>query len=129
MAWMNQEKKKIIATALKEVFKDYKIKYSLKVLHHSSISLTIREGDVDFISNWEKINQMIANGNYLQVNQYWIESNFSGIVKDILLKVDEAMRSADWYDKSDAMVDYFETAYYYDIRIGAWDKPYKLLAQ
>jgi len=30
-----------------------------------------------------------------------------------------------WYDNSDAMTDYFDTAYYTNIRIGKWDKPYK----
>ena len=27
-------------------------------------------------------------------------------------------------DSSDAMTDYFDTAYYTNIRIGKWDKPY-----
>ena len=38
----------------------------------------------------------------------------------------EALKSADWYDKSDAMTDYFNTAYYVDVNIGKWDKPYSL---
>jgi dipeptide/tripeptide permease len=37
------------------------------------------------------------------------------------------MKSADWYDKSDAQVDYFNTAYYYDVNVGSWNKPYKLV--
>lgn len=129
MAWMNQEKKAKINAALKQALKDYKIKYSLRVSHYSKIILTIREGDLDFVSNWQETNQKIADREYLQVNQYWIDSHFSGIVKDVLLKIDEAMRAADYYDKSDAMVDYFETAYYYSVNIGEWNKPYKLISQ
>ena len=34
------------------------------------------------------------------------------------------MKGNKWYDKSDAMVDYFDTAYYVDINIGKWNKPY-----
>ena len=34
------------------------------------------------------------------------------------------MKGNKWYDKSDAMVDYFDTAYYIDINIGKWNKPY-----
>ena len=34
------------------------------------------------------------------------------------------MKGNKWYDTSDAMVDYFDTAYYVDINIGKWNKPY-----
>ncbi len=37
-----------------------------------------------------------------------------------------AMKGADWYDKSDAQIDYFDTAYYYDVNVGSWNKPYTL---
>ena len=30
-----------------------------------------------------------------------------------------------WYDNSDAMVDYFDTAYYTHLNIGKWNKPYE----
>ena len=30
-----------------------------------------------------------------------------------------------WYDNSDAMIDYFDTAYYMDISVGDWNKPYQ----
>ncbi|MFM2015648.1 MAG: hypothetical protein RIQ51_1138 [Bacteroidota bacterium] len=126
MAWMNQEKKAKIAATLKQVLKGYNLKYSLKVAHHSKIIMTIREGDIDFIGNWQETNSQIADRDYLQINNYWIKNHFSGNVAEVLCKIDEAMRSADWYDKSDAMVDYFETAYYYSINVGEWCKPYKL---
>jgi hypothetical protein len=38
------------------------------------------------------------------------------------------MKSAGWYDNSDAQIDYFDTAYYYDVNIGNWKKPYKVEA-
>lgn len=126
---MNQEKKAKISAALKQALKDCKLKYSLKVCHHSKIILTIREGDIDFVGNWQEKNEKVADRDYLQINQYWIESNFSGAVKDILLKIDEAMRAAEYYDRSDAMTDYFDTAYYYSINVGEWCKPYKLVSQ
>ena len=37
-----------------------------------------------------------------------------------------ALKGADWYDESDAQVDYFNTAYYVDINIGQWKSPYIL---
>ena len=39
-----------------------------------------------------------------------------------------AMKGNMWYDNSDAMTDYFDTAYYIDINAGKWNKPYKLAA-
>jgi hypothetical protein len=35
------------------------------------------------------------------------------------------MRSADYYDRSDAQVDYFDTAYYYGVTIGDYNTPFK----
>ena len=40
--------------------------------------------------------------------------------------VNEAIKSADYYDRSDAMVDYFDTAYYFDINIGDYSKPFEV---
>lgn len=123
MAYMNQEKKKKISQCLKEVLGGYKLKYTLKVRHHSAITLTIREGEID----WNQFYNGEPNDRgYWQVNQYWIDKNWNGLAKELLLKINDAMRSADWFDESDAMTDYFHTAYYYDIHIGEWCKPYKL---
>jgi len=127
MAYMNQEKKAKIAAKLKEVLKGVNIKYSLRVRNHSSIVMTIKEGNIDFIKNWEQVNNKSADREYLQVNHYWIKKHFSAEALEVLQKIEEALRSADWYDKSDAMVDYFETAYYYNINIGDWCKPYKVI--
>ncbi len=62
----------------------------------------------------------------LQVNQYWIDEHYTGVSLEFLNKVKGAMMAADYYDRSDAQIDYFDTAYYYDINIGSWDKPYNL---
>jgi hypothetical protein len=35
-------------------------------------------------------------------------------------------KAGDWFDKSDAQVDYFHTAYYIDVNIGKWNKPYQV---
>jgi hypothetical protein len=36
------------------------------------------------------------------------------------------MKGTSWYDNSDIMTDYFDVAYYNNINIGKWDKPYEL---
>ena len=66
----------------------------------------------------------IRKTNYLDVNPYWFQEHFSGVAKEFLSEVMVALKSADWYDESDAQTDYFNTAYYVDINIGKWNTPY-----
>ena len=61
---------------------------------------------------------------YINVNPYWYHEHFSGKSKEFISEALDALKSADWYDESDAQVDYFNTAYYVDINIGKWNKPY-----
>jgi hypothetical protein len=58
------------------------------------------------------------------VNQFWFHEHYDGEAKAFLTEAIDALKSADYYDRSDAMTDYFDTAYYMDINIGRWDKPY-----
>jgi hypothetical protein len=41
-----------------------------------------------------------------------------------LKEIKKALMAAGYYDNSDAMTDYFDTAYYYYINVGKWNKPY-----
>lgn len=116
MAYMNQEKKAVIKAAMDKVLKPRGFKYSLRVNHHSSITCTIQSGPMDFGTDYE------------QVNLYWIDDHYSGPVAAILKECAQALQAAGYYDHSDAMTDYFNTAYYMHLNIGAWDKPYKIIA-
>jgi hypothetical protein len=62
------------------------------------------------------------------VNPYWYNEHFTGDARTIINDVIDGLKSANYYDKSDAMIDYFDTAYYMHLNIGDWDKPYKLEA-
>lgn len=132
MAYMNQAKKAVIKAALDKVLKPAGFKYSLAVKNHMSISCTILAGPLDFIGNFSAvtgdkfINIPGREINNLSVNLYWVNDHFSGIYADILAQCGQALKAADYYDRSDAMTDYFDTAYYMDLNIGRWDKPYQL---
>lgn len=135
MAYMNQEKKALIAPAIKTLLNAYSLKGSLSVENHSTLNLNIKSGSLDFIGNFNDIQttrsmtdwqRVVAKGS-LSVNQYYVEDHYSGEVKEFLIKAVNALKSAGWYDNSDAMTDYFDTAYYFHINIGKWDNPYKLL--
>lgn len=60
------------------------------------------------------------------VNHHYTNEHYKGQQRKVLSAVDEIIRNAgDWYDNSDAMTDYFDTAFYYHIEIGRYDKPHQ----
>lgn len=136
MAYMNQERKATITNALKPILAKYGIKGSLSVRNHSSIVLTLKSGKIDFIANSNRVcgNDFYQvargfrpnTGGYDQVNPYWFQDHYDGLAKKFLTEAFKALKSAGWYDRSDAMTDYFDTAYYVDINIGKWNKPYEV---
>lgn len=141
MAYMNQEKKAKLDPAVRSVLKKFKLKGTLSVRNHSTIVLTISAGEIDFIENfinternpYGRMNksavEYLRRDNCMDVNPYWYHEHFSGVAKDCLEELYSALYSADWYDRSDIMTDYFDTAYYVDIHIGKWNKPYRVTGQ
>lgn len=105
--------------------------------NHSSISLNIKSGKIDFIENYlaENTNRQpmaadnviyIREKRVLNINKYWYQEHFSGKAKKFFDEAFKALKSADYYDNSDAMTDYFDTSYYFGINVGKWDKPYEV---
>jgi hypothetical protein len=138
MAYMNQERKQKIAQALKPVLAKYGVKGTLSVRNHLAICLTLKSGPIDFIANSNRVCgndfYQVARGfkpndtGYDQVNPYHFQNHYDGVAKEFLTEALKALKAADYYDRSDAMTDYFDTAYYYDLNIGRWDKPYVVTA-
>jgi len=138
MAYMNQEKKAKISSLLKPILKKYNVKGSLSVHHHSTITLTLKSGKLDFLSNMNRVcgnsHYQVSNGfkpetrNYIDVNPYWYQNHFDGKVKQFLDDAFKALKSADYYDRSDAQTDYFDTAYYFNIFVGKWNKEYVVVS-
>lgn len=135
MAYMNQDKKRVIKTNLDAIFKPLGIKYSLRVRNHSSIDCTIKSAPIDLLGNfnktlvesdaWKAMPDILKARDNVTVNPYWYQDYFTGEAKELIGKVFEALRSADYYDRSDAMVDYFDTAYYYGLTLGDYKTPFK----
>jgi hypothetical protein len=120
MAYIGQEQKAKIAESIKPLLKKYGLKGSLSIRHHSTVCLKITEGPIDFSGGRADLKD------YIQVNEYHLDSHYTGTALEFLKQAVEALKSADWYDRSDAQVDHFDTAYYISINVGSWDKPYKL---
>lgn len=133
MAYMNQEKKAKIKAALDPIMKEYKLKYSLGVNHHSSIVCNVKSGPIDFIKNHNETMEQRPGGfrngspakEYIDVNEYWFQDHFTGIAKEAIGKIIEAL-NLDNFDHSDSMTDYFHVGHYVHLNIGRWNKPYIL---
>lgn len=118
MAYVNDETKQTVLAALKPIFKKYGIKATVaRGYNYSALKVNISAGDIDF------------GKDYQQVNVYHVDSNYDGVARDFLNEVlDTIKKAGEWYDRSDSQTDYFDTAFYIDINVGRWDKPYKLAA-
>ena len=136
MAYMNQEKKKALAPQIKSVLSKYGVKGSIGVDNYSSLVVTLKEGNIDFIAAANKSNLEYAErtgqrfyevkGNY-QANPYHAMKD-EGIVGKFFGELIDAMNgkgsSIANHDNSDIMTDYFDIGWYLNINVGRWDRDY-----
>lgn len=127
MAFMPQEKKKEIHRELKAALKGFphKLRWSLAVRHHSTLVLTVREGDIDPFADRvpDRWSQPMREEGYVDVNVYHWHRHFTGATFAFLRIVLPILNRGN-FDKSDPMTDYFHVGWYVDVRFGKWDKPY-----
>ena len=145
MAYVSQEMKKDLAPQIKAVLKKYGLKGSIGVRHHSSLVVNIKSGILDLVgaSNRHRIEVAKRRGNepyidnYIQVNENYVSDWMKAIGESKIAKFyDELVaamkgvgsQSVEWYNNSDIMTDYFDRAYYIDINVGQWNKPYEVTA-
>ena len=130
MSYISKEQAAAVRAQLKKEFPN--LKFSVRVDRHSSLSVSIMSGDVDFAP-------VLSDREYTSLNTYRAyEENADYCYNDdqravqpfaaMFNKIVNIMKSQGWYDNSDAMTDYFDTSYYVNLSIGQWDKPYVLKA-
>ena len=135
MAYMNQEQKKQRAPQIKKVLKKYGLKGTIGVRNYSTLYVTIKEGALDFIGAAQKINNKYAEetgtkpvimDNYDTIHHTHADRyrRFDETIANFINELDAAMKGVGYYNNDDAMYDYFDRAFYIDINIGNWEKPY-----
>lgn len=132
MAYVSQELKKSLAPAIKAVLTKYGMRGTIGVRHHSTLVVRLSEGSLDLIGDANSVSQREARygdrvhlvKDYFSVNVYHIKSQHSGECAAFLTELHHAMMRGN-HDRSDVQVDHFDVGWYTDIRVGAWDKPYK----
>lgn len=135
MAYMSQEKKAQLAHGIKAICKKYDVKASIAVRNHSTLVVNIKQGSIDFIGNFNRVNGAKHRPEHLPfrpatdhigVNSFWYHEHFDGQALAFLSELIPAMNVGN-HDRSDAMTDYFDVGWYIDVNIGRWDKPYALV--
>ncbi len=128
MACIKTEEVSAIRNELKKRFGHTGLKFGVKKQHHSSVHVTIKAGPIDFSDIYR--DHYGSGDHYAQVNVYHLSNYgqhqpfFEEVLKIIKTAPALAEGGREWFDKSDAMTDYFHTAFYINLNVGEYDKPY-----
>lgn len=121
MAFISTEKTKEIRENLKKAFP--KLKFSVTRIHYSKVIIIIKSGNIDFLGAMECVDKAKYEG--INVSEFSFEKYFfTEETQKAISQIFAIIKGQDWYDNSNAMIDYFETAYYFDLKLGEWEKPY-----
>lgn len=118
MAYVTTTQVKQTREALKIAFPDFKFMVRKGNGGSSSINVSIMSGPIDFGD---------PNGGRT-VNPYHVGSMYEPQCVPFLeavIKVIKYGSERQYYDNSDPMTDYFDTAFYLDVEMGRWQKPYQ----
>jgi len=129
MAYITASETKSIRNALKDEF-GKTLKFSVRNSHHSSVNINLLESSVYNLEPNPDYDCNEGNGfGFGQVSPWMTPKDQ---VENLLKKIDLIAKNApakdggkEWYDNSDMMTDYFNTAYYVFTNIGKWNKPFK----
>ena len=123
MAYVTSEMTKAVRVALKEQMPGWKIRVT-KNGHSSGIYMTIDAAPYDLKDEFDERHSEYG---YMDINHYYVENykhaeDYKKIL-DVMLKATASV-GRPFYNNSDAQIDYFDTAYYFYLSIGSYEKPY-----
>jgi hypothetical protein len=116
MAYISAEEVKNVRNMLKNEFPNFK--FSVSGGGSLELKVAILKGTEDF-------SELTKDWSNTQINQYHL--HLYGKFEKLFEKILKVMKSQDWFDESDSMTDYFHTAYYVNLSLGKWDKPYEMV--
>ncbi len=136
MAYITKEEVLEIRKELKNQFP--KFKFSCKKASGGlAVHVSLKAGPVDLydgsLDTLGYNNETIKFNGYYQVNQYHLyhcgkhEPMFEKIINIIKTAPAKAPNGRAWFDKSDIQTDYFHTAFYFNVHVGEWNTPYKVI--
>jgi len=132
MAYISQDDKRELAPNIKAVLDKHNVKGTISIRNHATLVVNIKEGALNFFPHNDLTQGIIFTGqgrreDYSNVNQYHYHKYYKNQPECIAFFDDlfKAMKGTKWYDKSDAMYDHFDTAYYLSVNVGKWNNHYK----
>ena len=142
MAYISTEEIKVIRADLKAAF-PY-VRFGVRQLHHSTVVITILEAPFNF--RFDSPRRVYEDKQYFDVyhthvSQYHEEHDTSRDGQEtssgytvvplgdheayVFLRAVFAIAMKEWWDKSDIQTDYFNTAFYVDVRVGDYEHSFK----
>lgn len=120
MAYISAANVKMIRESLKKEYPE--IKFSVKGLHHTKVQVSILKSKIDF-------SEILENREYSQINEYRLDDygQNSQFLKNIVNIIKNAS-DRKYYDDSDISRDYFDCAFYFNLSVGSYEKPYQLIS-
>ena len=137
MAYISTEDVRHIRNTLKKELPQYK--FSVVRDHTSSVTIALMKGpafkDYEYFDRYTHETKIgTLNEDHHQINQYHLEDFYGKENAKVLDKIHSIALTApannggkEWYNNSDAMIDYFDTAYYVHIEVGKWNKQYEIV--
>ena len=136
MAYINAEDVNHIRVALKKEFPQYK--FSVTRDHHLGVNINFMKGprfsEYEYFDRYSGEMKTDNLDGHHQINHFHLESFYGKENAEILGKIHTISLTAPaknggkvWYNNSDAMTDYFDTAYYVHISVGKWNKSYEVV--
>jgi len=123
MTYINVDEVREIRNELKYRF-GRQLKFSVKNVNNSRVSVTIKSGNIDF-------SDLLNGEGRVGINEYNTQKygkhkkTFDEIFDIIKTAPGRAPGGRVWYNNSDSMTDYFDTAFYFELKIGDYNKPYQ----
>lgn len=127
MAYLTKIGAAAIRKELKAKYPNYK--FSVVNSNHSAAEISImavKGEDKDGILDY------LGDRTNMQVSKFHTEKHKD--VANLIAEIDEIGRNApgragerEYYDNTNAMVDYFDVAHYVFVSVGKWDKPFQVL--
>jgi len=129
MAYINAKEVKAIREELKREFPKHRFSVT-KDSGGLAVSVSVMKGPDDLLSD---IGETWAGSGYTQINHYHTgqygkhQKFFDKVVQVIKSAPAKAEGGRAWYDNSDAMIDYFDTAFYIHMNVGKYGKGYQVV--
>lgn len=128
MAYIGAQEVKVIRQNLKQTFPNCKFSVRKSSGGHSVDIALLKGPEFEVVTTriHGEEREVNLNEGHTPINHHHLERFYGEKNAQFFEKVTSIAKGDKWYDRSDIMTDYFDTAYYISISVGQWDKEYQV---